>query len=158
VAGTREEVLQRADQFRDPQAILRAFDLAWAQSQIELDHLHLTTGEAHLYQRLASHLFYHDPSLRAPEAVLAANRQGQPGLWRHGISGDRPIVLVRIGAADELPLARQLLDAHAYWRLKGLEADLVLLNDEPTSYIEELYQQLQQLIRASDDNTLADRP
>ena len=82
------------------------------------------------------------PRLRAAPDVLAANRQGQPGLWRHGISGDRPIVLVRIGEADELALVRQLLAAHAYWRLKGLEVDLVMLNEDPAGYLEELQQRV----------------
>src|SRR5262249_60195109 len=111
----------------DPHPILREFALAWAHSQIELRHLTLSPADAHLYQRLATHLIYAGPALRATAAVLAANQQGQPGLWRHGISGDRPIALVRIGDIEEVPLVRQLLAAHAYWRLKGLEADLVIL-------------------------------
>jgi cyclic beta-1,2-glucan synthetase len=158
VAGSRDEALQLADRFRDPQAIARAFDLAWAQSRIELGHLKLDTGEAHLFQRLAGHLFYSSPDLRPTARVLSANREGQPGLWRHGISGDRPIVVVRIGAAEELPLAQQLLRAHAYWRLKGLQADLVLLSEEAMSYREELHHELQNSIRASDDHNLVDRP
>src|SRR5262249_41075708 len=50
------------------------------------------------------------------------------------------------------------LRAHAYWRLKGLEVDLVILNEEPTSYIEELYQELQKLIRTSEGHALVDKP
>src|SRR5207248_10035242 len=97
-------------------------------------------------------------TLRAAPAVLAANRQGQPGLWRHGISGDRPIVLVRIAEAEELPLVRQLLSAHTYWRVKGLETDLVVLNEHPTTYFQEVQQQLQNLVRASEAHALLDQP
>jgi cellobiose phosphorylase len=158
VADSREEALALADHYRDPQASLRAFDLAWAHSQIELRHLRLSTEEAHLYQRLASHLLCTGPALRAPTPILAANRQGQSGLWRHGISGDRPILLVRIGEAEEMPLVRQLLAAHAYWRLKGLEADLVVLLEQPTSYFEELFQAVQEAVRASDAQALVDKP
>ena len=77
-----------------------------------------------LYGRLAAHVVYAGPALRAAPATLAANRQGQPGLWRLGLSGDRPIVLVRVGQPEELDIIRQLLQAHAYWRLHGLQVRL----------------------------------
>jgi cyclic beta-1,2-glucan synthetase len=158
LAQDRDDALALADHYRDPQAALRVFDLAWAHSQIELRHLRLSTEEAHLYQRLASHLLYAGAALRAAPAVLAANREGQAGLWRHGISGDRPILLARVDEAEEMPLVRQLLAAHAYWRLKGLEVDLVILLEQPTSYFDELYQQLQEALRSSDAQGLADKP
>src|SRR5262249_32449663 len=88
----------------------------------------------------------------------AANQQGQPSLWRHGISGDKPIVLVRVAENEELSLVRQLLLAHAYWRLKGLVADLVILNDHPASYIESLHEQIVNLVRVSDSHQLIDKP
>jgi cyclic beta-1,2-glucan synthetase len=158
VADTREEALTLADQFRDPHAITRAFELAWAHSQVELRHLRLSPEEAQLYQRLTAHILYAGATMRASADVLAANRQGQSGLWRHGISGDRPIVVVRVGEENELSLVRQLLAAHAYWRLKGLEVDLVIVNHHASGYFEELHQQLQTLIRTSDAHALADKP
>ncbi|HYT91023.1 MAG TPA: glycosyl hydrolase family 65 protein, partial [Gemmataceae bacterium] len=158
VARTHEEALALADHYADPQAVLRAFDLAWAHSQVELRHLRLSTEEAHLFQRLATHLVYAGPALRAAPAVQAANTQGQPGLWRHGISGDRPILLAVIQSGEEMPLARSLLAAHAYWRLKGLEVDLVLLSEEATTYFEELYKQLQDAVRGSDSRELLNKP
>jgi cyclic beta-1,2-glucan synthetase len=157
VAESREEALALADQYHDPHGVNRAFELAWAYSQVELRHLHLSPADAHLYQRLAGHLIFAGPSLRAGEAITL-NRQGQPGLWRHGISGDKPILLARIADMEELPLVRQLLQAHTYWRLKGLEVDLVLLNEHPVSYREELHEQLLSLVRSSEAHTLMDRP
>jgi cyclic beta-1,2-glucan synthetase len=158
MTDTREEALIRADQYHDFHAVTRAFELAWAHSQVELRHLHLTAEESHLFQRLAAHVIYTGRALRADPAVLAANRQGQPGLWRHGISGDNPIVLVRIGETEEMPLVRQLLAAHAFWRLKGLTVDLVIQNDHESGYFEDLQQQLQSQVRASQDRDLLDKP
>ena len=119
-----------ADRYRHPAAAVRAFELAWAHAPVELKHLNVTAAEAHLFQRLASHIIYAGSALRAAPAVLAANRQGPTGLWRHGISGDRPIVLVRIAGRPEMALARQLLAAHAFLRLKGVEFDLVFLSEQ----------------------------
>jgi cyclic beta-1,2-glucan synthetase len=158
VAATREEALTLADQYHDSHGVTRAFELAWAHSQVQLRHLRLSPEEIQLYGRLAAHVIYAGPALRAAPAVLAANHQGQPGLWRHGVSGDRPIVLVRVAEPEELEIVRQLLQAHAYWRLHGLQVDLVILNEHPTSYLEEVQQQIQNLVRASDSHGLVDQP
>jgi cyclic beta-1,2-glucan synthetase len=158
VAETREEALQLTDQYHDPAAVQRAFELAWAHSHVELRHLKLATDSAHLYQRLAAPLIYAGADLRAPREVIGANREGVPGLWRHGISDDKPILLLRVRTPEELPLVQQLLVAHTYWRLKGLEVDLVILLEDPPSSPDELFRQVQNLVRASDAHALADRP
>jgi cyclic beta-1,2-glucan synthetase len=157
VAETREEAVALADHFHDFHGVARAFELAWAHSQVVLRHLHLTTEGVHLYQRLAAHLLYVGTLLRDVQA-LAANRQGQAGLWRHGISGDLPILLVRVSDTNEMPLVERLLEAHAYWRLAGLSVDLVILNEHATSYYEELHEQLQALIRGSESRAWTDKP
>ena len=112
----------------------------------------------HLFQRLASHIVFAGGALRAEPAVLAGNQLGQPGLWRFGISGDRPIVLARIATADQIPLARQLLAAHAYLRLRGLEFDLVLLDEESGSYLDELNRQLLETVRSAGSLERVDQP
>jgi len=155
VADGRAEALALADQFREPAAVSRAFELAWAHSQVEHRHRPWSAEEGHLYQRLAAHILFAQSALRAAPAVLNSNRQGQPGLWKFGISGDRPIVLVRIAESGELPLARQLLDAHAYLRHKGLEFDLVLLDEEPAGYVDQLHKEFLDLVR---NNEMIDKP
>jgi cyclic beta-1,2-glucan synthetase len=157
VAETRDEALALADQYHNFHGVTRAFELAWAHSQVQLRHLRLTAEETHLYQRLAAHVVYAGSTLRLAEAI-SANQQGQSGLWRHGISGDIPIVLVRLSEVDEVPLVGQLLQAHAYWRLKGLTVDLVFLNEHAASYLEELHEQVQNLVRASESRGLIDKP
>jgi cyclic beta-1,2-glucan synthetase len=158
VAKSREEAVALADHYRDGHAVSRVFDLAWAHSQIELRHLQITTAEAHLFQRLVTHLIYSAPTLRAEPEVLAANRQGQAALWRYGISGDNPILLVRVASAADLPLVRHLLLAHSYWHLKHFTVDLVILCEEAASYVEELCTQIQETVRSSHSNALADKP
>ena len=51
---------------------------------------------------------------RATASVLVRNRRGQSGLWGYGISGDLPIVLVRIRDRARIELVRQAVQAHAY--------------------------------------------
>jgi cyclic beta-1,2-glucan synthetase len=158
VADSREDALVLADTYHDYHSVGRAFELAWAHSQVEMQQQHLTTEDVHLFQRLAAHLLYSGPFLRAAPAILAGNHQGQPALWRHGISGDKPIILVRIADQEEVLLVRQLLLAHTYWRLKGFDVDLVILNQHSGGYFEEIQQQLLTLARTSDPHVVFDRP
>ncbi len=158
VAKSRDAALALADHYRDGQAVARVFDLAWAHSQIELRHLQISTADVHLFQRLATHLIYAALPLRARPEVLAANRQGQSALWRYGISGDNPILLVRAASTGDLPLVRHLLLAHSYWHLKHFTVDLVILCEESASYNEEVFQQIQEAVRSSPSSVLADKP
>jgi cyclic beta-1,2-glucan synthetase len=80
--------------------------------------------------------------LRADEATLGRSTLGQEGLWRFGISGDLPLVLVRVQDGGDAQLVRQVLQSHESWRLKGLQADVVILNEHAVSYRDELHEQL----------------
>ncbi len=95
-----------------------------------LRQINATESDAQLYGRLASSVIYANASLRAEAAVLLRNRRGQSGLWSYAISGDLPIVLLRIGDAESIDLVQPLVQAHAYWRLKGLAVDLVIWNED----------------------------
>ncbi len=149
VAESRENALALAGKYRDPATFDRVSSLAWTQAQVQLRHLGISTDEAHLFQRLATRILYSDPTLRAPTETLLRNRRGPSTLWGRGISGDIPIVLVRIDQVEDQGIVRQLLRAHEYWRMKGLAVDLVIVNEEPTSYSPELGAALDSLVRAA---------
>ncbi|HEV2065018.1 MAG TPA: glucoamylase family protein, partial [Thermoanaerobaculia bacterium] len=148
VAESRESALALAGKYRDPTTFDRVASLAWTQAQVQLRHLGISTDEAHLFQRLATRILYSDPTMRAPVETLLRNRRGPSAFWGHGISGDIPIVLVRIDQVEDQGIVRQLLRAHEYWRMKGLAVDLVIVNEQPTSYSPELGATLESLVRA----------
>jgi len=146
VASDRPAATGLAQKFHDFGFAARTFALAYTNARISLGHLGISAEEAQLYERLGSRVFFSDSSLRADEETLARNSLGQPGLWGHGISGDLPIVLVRVSGMEDLSLVRQVLKAHELWRLKGLKADAVILNERLASYRDELHEQLSQLV------------
>ena len=149
IAPSRSEALDVADKHHDPTAFERTVTLAWTQAQVQLHHLGVGPDEAHLFQRLANRVLYSDPTLRPSPEVLSRSKGEPSTLWRHGISGDLPIVLVRIDDVEDLEIVRQLLRAHEYWRMKGLAVDLVILNERPASYAQDLQASLEALVRAS---------
>jgi cyclic beta-1,2-glucan synthetase len=149
VASTREDVLNLADKYRDAQTFERTRTLAWTRAQVQMHHLGISTDEAQLFQRLANAVLYPDPALRPNPSVLASTALDRPALWAQGISGDLPIVLARIDDADDFDMIRQLLRAHEYWRMKQLSADVVIINEKVSSYIQELQGSLEALVRGS---------
>jgi cyclic beta-1,2-glucan synthetase len=148
-ADTREEALSLADQYHDPRVVQRTFELAWASSQIELQRLKASPASIQLYQRLASAVIFPDPAWRAPADVLKSNRQGQTSLWRHGISGDDPIVLLRLSQPDQRGLLREVLFAHEFWHAHAFKVDLIVLNDHPAGYFDSFHEQLLDLIQTT---------
>ncbi|QGJ70915.1 Cellobiose phosphorylase [Planctomycetales bacterium 10988] len=138
VAETREQALSLIERYQDHRLAHRMMELSWTQSQLVLQKLQATEGDAQLFARIAGAVLYANPACRAKSSLLLQNHRSQSGLWRYGISGDLPIVLVRVSESDSLPLIRRLLQAHAYWRSKGLTVDLVIWNDDYSGYRQHL--------------------
>jgi cyclic beta-1,2-glucan synthetase len=149
VAPTRDEVLALADKYRDTSTFERVSTLAWTQAQVQLHHLGIHPEEAQLFQRLANAVLYSDAIMRPNSDSLSKGRLDLPMLWAHGISGDLPIILARIDDPSDVEIIRQLLRAHEYWRMKQLSADLVIINEQPSSYLQELHESLDSLVRGS---------
>ncbi len=146
VTTDRETAAALAHKYHEPGSAPRAFALAFTHAHSTLRHLDVAPDDAQLFERLASRVFHGDWSLRADRAVRATNELGQPGLWPHGISGDLPLLLVTITGDADHELVRQVLQAQEYWRLKGLSADVVLLNAHPMGYLDELQKQLTEFL------------
>ncbi|MGH8760633.1 MAG: GH36-type glycosyl hydrolase domain-containing protein, partial [Burkholderiales bacterium] len=149
VGSAREQVLDLADKYRDPRVFERTLSLAWTQAQVQLHHLGIGHDEAHLFQMLANAVLYANASLRPSSDVLSRTMLERSALWAYGISGDLPIVLARIDDAQDVGIIRQLLRAHEYWRTKQLSADVVILNEKPPSYTQELQGSLETLVHGS---------
>ena len=141
-ADTRTAAIAIAEQFRGPEDIDRAFENAEIRCLDELREMSLTPEDVALFNRLAGSVIFTNEQLRQPDSV-AENRLGQPGLWPHSISGDLPIVLVNVGDAGDEVLVRQLLQWHAYTRRRGLQVDLVILDQRAEEAAERLRTELQ---------------
>jgi cyclic beta-1,2-glucan synthetase len=158
VTDSREAALTQVGKYQSSRMADRAFDLAWTHSQVTLYQLNATEAEAQLYGRLAGALIYADPARRANSGVLRNNRRGQSGLWSYGISGDAPLVLLRISDSAKFAIVRQLIQAHAYWRMKGLTVELVILNEDVSVYHQSLHEQIVSLIASGSESQMLDKP
>ena len=158
VTESREAALAQVEKYQSSRMTDRAFDLAWTHSHVTLHQLNITEAEAQTYGRLAGALVYADPARRANPGVLRNNRRGQNGLWSYGISGDAPIVLLRISDGEKIEIVRQLIQAHSFWRMKGLTVDLVIVNEDVSVYRQSLHDQITGLISSGIEAQMLDKP
>jgi cellobiose phosphorylase len=146
IAETRAEALALIARYRDPSFAARAFEMAWSHSGLVLRQVQATEADAQLYMQLAGSVIHANPLHRADTGILTRNQLGQSSLWAYSISGDLPIVLMRVSDVQRIDLVRQLLQAHAYWREKGLDVDLVILNEDSSGYRQVLQERILSLI------------
>ncbi|MBE0539421.1 MAG: cyclic beta 1-2 glucan synthetase, partial [Ignavibacterium sp.] len=158
ISETREAALVLIDKYHDRRLANRIFELAWTHSQVTLRQINATEVDAQLYGRIASSIIFGNASLRADSSVIIKNRRGQSGLWGYSISGDLPIVLLQIETPDNINIVRRLVQAHSYWRLKGLSVDLVIWNEDHAGYRQLLQEQIMSLISAGIEANFIDRP
>ncbi|MBU9888346.1 MAG: cyclic beta 1-2 glucan synthetase [Candidatus Omnitrophica bacterium] len=153
ICESREAAQALMEKYRDRNLADRVFDLAWTHGQVALQQINATEAAAQLYGRLASAILYSNPAWRANASILRKNSRGQPDLWGHGISGDLPIVLVRIENQDNIDLVMQMMQAHAFWRMKGLLVDLVIWNEDSSVYRDQLGERISGMIVADAEET-----
>ncbi|MET0255237.1 MAG: glucoamylase family protein, partial [Luteibacter sp.] len=158
VADARDGCMRLIEKYRDRYLSDRVFDLAWTHSQVSLRQANATLADAQLYEHMATSILYPNLALRAEPGLIAANRRGQSGLWGQAVSGDLPIVLLRIGDIARLDIARDLIHAAAYWRLRGLAVDLVIWNEDATGYRQTLHDALTGLLASGTEANLLDKP
>ena len=157
MAQTRQEAVALIEKYQDRRLADRVFDMAVIHGKVVLQQLNASEADAQLYGRLASSILYASRYRRANPSYLLKNTQGQHNLWAFSISGDLPIVLLRIGDPSKIELAAKLIQAHAYWRLKGLPVDLVIWNEEQTGYRQAFKDQIVGLIAAGPEAPFFDR-
>ena len=158
IGASRDAALGMVEKYRDRRLADRVFELAWTHAQVVLRQINAREADAQLYGRLANSIIYANPALRAESSVLVKNQRGQSGLWGYAISGDLPIVLLRIADLANIELVRQLIQAHAYWRLKGLVVDLVIWNEDRAGYRQALQDQILGLVAVGLETQVIDRP
>jgi cyclic beta-1,2-glucan synthetase len=149
LASSREEALHLAEIYGAPQGIPRAFELGWADARVELRHLGISAAQAHRFQRLLSAIVFPQVALRAGLDPATVQGHGREALWARGLSGDLPILLLRLDQPEFTDLCRELLLAHEYWRVNGISVDFVVLNEEPSGYMQPQQEAALDLIRSN---------
>ena len=147
--GSRETVLETAGRYATFSALEWAIADAAGDAARELQRLSIPPAQLPQLQALGSLLLAPSRALGAAPAQRASNKLGQSRLWGLGISGDHPILLLRVGDATRSELLEQLVRGHAYWHRRGLAVDFVVLRTGLSGYAEALREKLFSLLTAA---------
>ena len=112
MATSREEAMHLAQRYNESHAVVRAFEMAWSQCNVELRNEQIGTSQTHLFQKIANAIFFNVRTLRGEAEAIGRNRLTQSALWRFGISGDRPIVYVSVNDPGQIKTVQELLMCH----------------------------------------------
>ncbi|WP_294358516.1 glucoamylase family protein [uncultured Clostridium sp.] len=134
IGESREEVINIGRKYNNEDDMNRIFTVASSEVNMELNHFGLKYPKANLFNYMASKIIYLSPLMRKQENEIKSVSLGQMDLWQYGISGDNPIVLLKLYKESDREMLSQMLMAHEYWRRKGLNNDLVILDYEEVSY------------------------
>ncbi len=137
VALNKPDLISTIDKYLQPMHVARATRMAATLAQVRLRDLGIDVEENAALQDLATALMY-SAARAASGAALVDQRQ----LWRFGISGDKPILLVRIHSSEGIALIQSLLRAQPWWSFGGLPTDVVVLNSEANSYLSPLQREI----------------
>ena len=134
-AGSRETALETAERYSTAAALDWAMEDGLRSTALEARRLGLDSRALSEAQALSRELVFPRPPPLAL-ATTAATLPAQPELWSMGLSGDVPIVLVRIVDHAHAQLLPIVVRAHQWWLRRGLRADLVILREGTSGYQE----------------------
>jgi cyclic beta-1,2-glucan synthetase len=146
VGESREAIFDLARRYRSWTLVEHSFQYADIAAQAWLGKQNYSTQALQSTLQVLSALLYPFNALRVSPETIATNHLGQPGLWRFGISGDYPILLVELGDPRQIELVREALQVHKFLRSRRFMVDLVILNGQQTDYGAELNGMLYRLV------------
>lgn len=146
VAKTRQDAIKLSYEYRKPHAVEDTFRMALINSEVELQYLDITPQQASAILDIVGSIYYPTSLMRGPIESIEENKRPQSSLWRFGISGDNPIILLRISEITEIDAVKDAILTYEYLKMKGVKVELVILNEKEEGYFRELSQAISDLV------------
>ncbi len=120
--------------YNNSESIKRAFEIAKAKTDAENRYLEIKGKEIILYQKILSYLVFNNP-LKSKKMKKISNKvYDKSRLWKFGISGDNPIILVKIKDINDIYMVTTILKMYEFFKAKHFDLDIVFLDEENYSY------------------------
>jgi len=127
-------VTELLNKYKNTKVVTKTFELSRAKVETESIYLGLKGVEIENYQKLLSYIIFNNPLRKLKLYNLPKRIYSQSKLWKYGISGYLPIILVKIQDLNDIYVINDTLRAYEFYRSKNIKMDLVILNQEEYSY------------------------
>ena len=136
IGESKEKVIENLNSYLNMKKCENAFELSKARVQAEIRYLGLKAIETESYQQLLGYLLYINPMKKLEQAKYENldKKYPQSQLWKYGISGDIPIMLLKIKNINDIYVLEDMLKAYEFYRSKNIEIDFVIINEELNNY------------------------
>ncbi len=134
VGETKEKVIENIKKYTVEENIKKAFELSKAKNEAQTRYLRIKGAQIREYQKMLSYIIFNNPSKKLNLEKLPKQKYSQSELWKYGISGDLPIILVKIKDSNDTYVVKEVLKAYEFMRTKGFETELVIIDEEKYSY------------------------
>ena len=133
-ASERDEVIKLSREYSNIKKLENEFNTYSRFMQVELKNLAITSAQANIYQSLASYILFLNNERKDREFYIRNINKHQKDLWAFGISGDIKIIMLLVNSDEDINLVRSIIKMHKYFKNKGVKTDLVIYNNEESSY------------------------
>lgn len=158
IADSHDLSVEAIKKYSENANIHRAFELAYIRSQMSSKYLNLKNSDVDSFDHMLSSMIFLSPQRKNYSKFIQMNQKGQSGLWEHGISGDLPIMLVSIKLPENIDMVKKMINAHAYYKTKGLRSDLIIINEEEASYNAPLQSMIKDMVLTSNSRDILEAP
>ena len=134
VSEEKEQIEENISKYKNEEHIKRVFELSKIRVEEETRYLGIKGKEIEKYQKILSFILFQNPTKKLYINRLADREYKQADLWKYGISGDLPILLLKIKDVNDIYVVKDILKAYEYFRTKNILIDLVILNEEENIY------------------------
>jgi len=134
VSENREEAIEKLNSYKSFENVKRTFEISKIRNEENARYLEITGKEMSLYQKILSYTLCFNPLRKLYINNFENKEFKQEDLWKYGISGDVPIILVKISESNDVYVIRDLLKAFNFFQNKNINLDLVILNEEKNVY------------------------
>ena len=146
VGETKEKVIENIKKYSVEENIKKAFELSKAKNEAQTRYLRIKGSQIRDYQKILSYIIFNNPSKKINLEKLPKEKYSQSELWKYGISGDIPIILVKIKDSNDTYVVKEALKAYEFIRTKGFETELVIIDEEKYSYENYVMEDIEEVI------------
>lgn len=146
VGEEKQRVIENVKKYQITENIKKAFELSRAKNEAQNRYLRIKGNQIQDYQKMMSYIIFYNPSKKEILEKIPKQKYEQSELWKYGISGDLPIIFIKIKDSNDSYVIQEVLKAYEFFRTRNLETELIILDEEKHSYENYVREEIENLV------------